>query len=341
MDEVRARRPGARASAPLSIGTGGRYPCRERPNVLLDSPVLRLAILALLVGLAGTTTLGSARGSRVPVGKLLGPVPVVEVIDGDTIVLASDLGPRTVRLIGIDAPEASRPERGPEPSWEEATTFAEELLPQGTPVWVELDLEVEDAYGRLLGYVYVADPSGDWNVGDATARMVNLAIAEAGYARALPIRPNLVYADLFRGAVQAARDGGLGIWGAGAAFPAADAEQGPSPAADLPPGPIVLACALYDPDVPNELDAETVTLLLREPLDTRGYYLHDRGSGTILPLPPGEHGPGELVIRNPGQGIWNNGGDTIYLERAGEVIDAWNYTEARPERGGTVCRRAS
>lgn len=58
-----------------------------------------------------------------PVGRLLGPVEVVRVVDGDTIALQSDLGPRSVRLIGIDAPEAHLPDRAPEPFWAEATAF--------------------------------------------------------------------------------------------------------------------------------------------------------------------------------------------------------------------------
>lgn len=273
-----------------------------------------------------------------PVGKLLGPVPVVEVIDGDTVVLASNLGPRTVRLIGVDAPERRGADGVPEPFWAEASAFAEQLVPVGTSVWVELDLEIEDGYGRLLAYVYAADESGEWIVAGERARMVNLAIAEAGFARTLPIPPNLVYADLLRDAVRSAREQKLGMWGTDPAPAAENGAAARTATAALPRGPIVIACALYDPDVPNEIDAETVTLLLRERIDTRGYYLEDRGSGTVLPLPPGEHGPGELVIRNPGQGIWNNSGDTIYLERAGTIVDEWDYSGRRADANGAVCR---
>ena len=81
-----------------------------------------------------------------------------------------------------------------------------------------------------------------------------------------------------------------------------------------------------------------MTLLLRERLDTRGYYLWDEGSKTAFRLPVGEQGPGELTIGNPGQGVWNNGGDTVFLMLGETVVDAWDYTDARPGRVGTVCR---
>jgi hypothetical protein len=52
----------------------------------------------------------------------------------------------------------------------------------------------------------------------------------------------------------------------------------------------------------------------------------------------GERGPGELTIGNPGQGVWNNSGDTVYLMLGETVVDSWDYTDARPGRAGTVCR---
>jgi hypothetical protein len=171
--------------------------------------------------------------------------------------------------------------------------------------------------------------------------MVNLAIAEAGFAEDMTIEPNNVYADLFQDAVTAAKADNRGVWVVESTAPAVSAEgSAPSKRASdgLPPGDIVIACTLFNPATQNDADAETVTLHLRETLDTRGYYLHDQGSGTKLRLPPGEHGPGTLVITNLGQGIWNNSGDTIFLEYAGETIDEWDYTHLRRGEGVEICR---
>jgi endonuclease YncB( thermonuclease family) len=264
-----------------------------------------------------------------PLGALFGPVPVASVVDGDTFVVASNVGPRTVRLIGVDAPETQHPTVGREPFGPEAAAWLRGRLPPGTLVWLELDFGPEDAYGRLLAYAYVEDPAGDWTIDGLTATQLNLDLVAAGLARPLAMEPNVTYADRYTEAAAAARAGALGLW---------SAPRAQGAATGLPPGPIVIKCVLYDPDTPNDTDGESVTLLLRERLDTRGYYVWDEGSKTAFRLPVGEQRPGELTIRNPGQGVWNNGGDTVYLMLGETVVDAWDYTDARPGRAGTVCR---
>lgn len=289
---------------------------------------LRLAVVACVI-----LAFGWALAQRTPVNPVLGPVPVLEVLDGDTVILESDLGPRIVRLIGIDTPEVSHPEKGREPFGPEASAFTSSLLPAGTAVWVELDLEAEDAYGRLLAYLYLADADGDWRIDGRPAVMVNEAIARGGYARVLTIEPNGVYADLFEAAVAEARREGLGMFGAGGdpAIGAAEEEAvrgGAAGDGDLGPYPIRIACILYNPSTDNDVDGEEVELEVLGPVDTRGMALLDRGSGERFPLPVGSYDAGDtIVVRNPGQGVWNNGGDTVYLVygSSDEVLDAWTY----------------
>lgn len=268
----------------------------------------------------------AAAAQRTPVGTLHGPVPVLEVVDGDTVTLWSNLGPRTVRMIGIDAPELDRRD----PHGHAAADHLRRLLPRGTMVWVETDLSLVDIYGRLLGYVYAEDPDGDFLVGSLAASQVNLQMMEAGWARTLHIAPNSTWSDLYDEAGQRARQGGLGMW-AVADNRVADV---------LPAGPISIACILYNPDTPNDANAEIVFLHLSEDYDTRGYYLFDEGSGVRLQLPLGVQPAGELEILNPGQGIWNNSGDTIYLMRGDSVVDAWTYVGGHA-RDSILCRDGS
>jgi len=98
------------------------------------------AVLLTTLALAQTT----------PLGALYGPVPVASVVDGDTFVVESNVGPRTVRLIGVDAPETQHPTLGREPFGPEAAAWLRARLPAGSLVWLELDLGPEDAFGRLL-----------------------------------------------------------------------------------------------------------------------------------------------------------------------------------------------
>ncbi len=64
-----------------------------------------------------------------------------------------------MRLIGIDTPETRRPPTSPSQCFgPEASARTTELLPAGTVVRLERDVEARDRYDRLLAYVYrVAD----------------------------------------------------------------------------------------------------------------------------------------------------------------------------------------
>lgn len=271
--------------------------------------------MRFVVALVAWAGLAVGLAQSVPVGTVYGPIAVVAVVDGDTVVVDSDLGPRTVRLIGIDAPAMRRPEGGPEPFAVEASAFLTELLPPGASVWLETDLGLVDAYGRMLAYLYLPDPAGDWRIDDRSAIQVNLAVAEAGLARVMTIEPNVAYADAIAAAVEAAEVAEVGMWSGSAYL-----------TADWPGGPIIVWCALYNPSTPNDEAAEWVSVLVRIPLDTTGYYLYDAGSKERFRLPTGVQSPGELRIVNPGRGVWNNGGDTVYLMIGDEVVDAWDYT---------------
>jgi micrococcal nuclease len=133
-----------------------------------------------------------------------GQATVTRVVDGDTIVV--DLGDRTekVRLIGIDTPETKDPRKPVQCYGKEASKRTEALLPEGTAVRLERDVELRDRYGRLLAYVF-RQPDG---------LFVNLELARGGYAQVLTIPPNVANADRFVAAVAEARRAGRGLWSA-------------------------------------------------------------------------------------------------------------------------------
>jgi micrococcal nuclease len=139
--------------------------------------------------------------------RLSDPVTVRRVIDGDTIELASGIH---VRYIGIDTPELRRRVGTRwitvnEPYAREAYEFNRSLV-EGRPVRLETDDESTDRYGRLLAYVYVADPStGAWI-------LANAELVRAGLARVMPVAPNRRYEDRFKGLETEARKRGAGLW---------------------------------------------------------------------------------------------------------------------------------
>jgi micrococcal nuclease len=129
---------------------------------------------------------------------------VVRVVDGDTIVVHLRTGDETVRLVGIDTPETVKPDTPVQCFGPEASARTKALLPRGTEVRLERDVEARDRYGRLLAYVYRR----------ADGLFVNLSLAADGFARPLSIPPNVAYADRFGAAVAEARQTKRGLWGA-------------------------------------------------------------------------------------------------------------------------------
>jgi micrococcal nuclease len=134
---------------------------------------------------------------------------VVEVVDGDTVVVRVGRTTETVRLIGVDTPETVKPDHPVECFGPEASAWLRSLLPAGSPVTLLGDDERRDVYGRMLAYVLSANPAVAAHSG-----LVNLAIVAGGYGRALVIAPNDAFASHFRSAAAWARDRGLGLWGA-------------------------------------------------------------------------------------------------------------------------------
>jgi micrococcal nuclease len=129
---------------------------------------------------------------------------VERVVDGDTVVVS---GNRSVRLIGVDAPETKDPRRPVGCFGREASRFLISLLPRGTTVRLVGDVESEDRYGRLLAYVYRR----------ADGLFVNAELVRQGYAHVLTIPPNLAHADELVALAGQARLADRGLWGACAA----------------------------------------------------------------------------------------------------------------------------
>ena len=98
-----------------------------------------------LVAVAATALVGTG----VMVADVMrGNTTVVLVIDGDTIDVSVKGETKRVRLLNIDTPELGRDGVSDECLAREAKARLEELLPAGTKVSLEYDVERQDRYGR-------------------------------------------------------------------------------------------------------------------------------------------------------------------------------------------------
>ena len=126
---------------------------------------------------------------------------VVEVLDGDTIVVARGSARDTIRLLGIDTPETHHPTKPVQCFGPEASDYTTARL-LGRLVRLEDDVETHDVYGRHLAYVYVG------------ATRFEDELLTRGYARLLVIEPNHAHArEMLRDELDAKRRG-AGLWGA-------------------------------------------------------------------------------------------------------------------------------
>lgn len=165
----------------------------------------------------------------------LSPGVITRVVDGDTVHVRLDDG-RTekVRLIGIDTPENTKEI---EAGGKEAAAHAQAML-GGRRVWLETDAELRDRYGRLLAYVWLAQPTaldaaGRASEADLRASQANARLLIDGFAQIYTFPPNVRYVDLFTTFQQESRNAQRALW-SGFVFDGQPGSDGGSAAAPAP-----------------------------------------------------------------------------------------------------------
>lgn len=178
----------------------------KRRYTLRNIAVALVFIAAVAVGAAKLLLPPASNDVAIPARPLHAtPVTLVRVVDGDTIVVRlSDGREERVRYIGIDAPEYDARTDTGQAFGQEAHNANAELLGNG-PLWLALDREHRDRFGRLLAYVYT------------DTDFVNAALIRDGLAHVLVIEPNVKHMDLLLQLQAEALAAGHGLWGAAAA----------------------------------------------------------------------------------------------------------------------------
>jgi len=128
---------------------------------------------------------------------------VVRVIDGDTVsICCFGKKPQTVRLLGINAPEATS--KNIQPGGLEATAYLKALV-EGRSVYVGNEPKARvDRFGRKLLYL--------WRAPDKV--FLNLQLVEEGLARFEP-RFRVRFKSALMGAESRARKAKKGVWSGG------------------------------------------------------------------------------------------------------------------------------
>jgi micrococcal nuclease len=128
--------------------------------------------------------------ATVPAGE---SAKLVEVVDGDTIVVEVNQQVAEVRYIGIDTPEKG------DPCGEDARAVNEGIL-EGTTLTLVKDTSNTDRFGRLLRYVFAGNT------------FVNATLLREGWAIASKYPPDTLHAEEFLILEQEARVQNTGCW---------------------------------------------------------------------------------------------------------------------------------
>ncbi len=159
-----------------------------------------ITTFAVLIGLASCSgssqLLPPLQGEQADLGK------IAHVIDGDTVDIDIDGRTERVRLIGVDTPETKHPTKPIECFGPEASAYLTQLLPKGTAVRIERDVEARDRYGRMLLYLYLG--SNDL--------FINLDLVARGFGTPMSIEPNTFYRNDFVRAAAQAEAANVGLW---------------------------------------------------------------------------------------------------------------------------------
>jgi micrococcal nuclease len=143
---------------------------------------------------------------------------VVNVPDGDSLIVDMDGIEEKVRLIGINAPEHD------ECFGEESATGLRDLLADAD-ITVATDIEPRDQYGRLLAYVY------------RDGVLINEEVAFRGLVLARAYEPNTTYQEQIDGAAEKAQQSLSGMWAPTACASASGASVVILEIEANPPGP--------------------------------------------------------------------------------------------------------
>ena len=238
---------------------------------------------------------------------------VVDVLDGDSLIVELGGVQEKVRLIGVNAPEHD------ECFGEESAAGLRELVGEAD-ITIVTDVEARDQYGRLLGYVYL----------DGT--FVNEEVVSLGLSLARAYEPNTSLQERINAAGRRAQQNQRGMWAPANCASASGSDLAIAGIEPNPPGP--------DED---DLNGEWVTIANTgsTAIDLTGWIVRDASSVHRYTFPPGSVlAAGSDLVLHTGCGddgtrsrywcadgpVWSNSGDSaLLLDGEGRIAAIYDY----------------
>ena len=152
---------------------------------------IALALAACIIVMAAGCIPSALRGSDNRFEKAV----VVNVIDGDTILVRTNDGERYCRAIGIDAPESVHPDESRNVAeGDAASNFLKSVLDEGSTVYLQRDVSDTDKYDRLLRYIWLDPVDNPEDEASFAQQCVNAIAVREGFAQATQYPPDTRHA---------------------------------------------------------------------------------------------------------------------------------------------------
>lgn len=184
------------------INTITSNPMSVKPKHLTKIIFISLIIIAIAMYFSTQSSLSNKHSLDVIKAKTATESQVIRVVDGDTIIVALNHKPETIRLLGVNTPETVAPNKPVQCYGPEASKHVKELL---TDKVVQLESDPsqdnKDKYHRLLRYVLLENTN------------VNESLVIDGYAREYTFKIPYKYQKQFRADQKLAKKNRLGLWG--------------------------------------------------------------------------------------------------------------------------------
>ncbi|KAG1707655.1 Beta-barrel assembly-enhancing protease [Nymphon striatum] len=165
--------------------------------IVLKKALIMSAFFIVVLLVSSSSYAGACSPNKLP--SNFEAVKVKWVYDGDTLLLEDK---RKIRIIGIDTPEVKHHKQLAEAYGQKAREALRELLKKHDyRVLLKYGKERKDRYKRILAHVFLPNKTN-----------ISVWLLENGFAKTLPIPPNLGLADCYKQAERVAQRQGLKIW---------------------------------------------------------------------------------------------------------------------------------
>ena len=123
---------------------------------------------------------------------------ILNVVDGDTVIVVASKDELKVRMIGINTPESVHSDISKNtPEGIIASNYTKNALKEGMTIYLEYDVNDTDQYGRTLAYIWLSNNVDTSSFEDFCKYNYGAILLQNTYCEAKYYAPNDKYKDWY------------------------------------------------------------------------------------------------------------------------------------------------